>query len=71
MAKHRLKSRYVKGYYGYSLKPERIAWLESIGKEQDLVVLASKMPTALPNKKEKCSNPAIRLKVRIKIYGRL
>jgi len=41
--KNSILSRQIKGYHGYSLKPESMQWLASIGNIEDLVENARRM----------------------------
>jgi len=51
--KNGIKSRKVIGYNGYSLKPQTVQWLTTMGDKDDLYEFAARMCNALPSKRIK------------------
>jgi hypothetical protein len=51
--RNRIRSKKYTNYEGYSIKPEKIVFLNSLGKIEELIEMAEKMPTDYPKVRQK------------------
>ncbi|OMJ87597.1 hypothetical protein SteCoe_10690 [Stentor coeruleus] len=51
--RNRIRSKKFSNYEGYSIKPERVVYLNSLGKIEELIEMAEKMPTDYPKHRPK------------------
>lgn len=51
--RNRIRSRKFANYEGYSIKPEKILFLNNLGKLEELIEMAEKMPTDYPKHRPK------------------
>ena len=51
--RNRIRSKKYSNYEGYSIKPEKVVFLNSLGKIEELIEMAEKMPTDYPKTRAK------------------
>jgi hypothetical protein len=51
--RNRIRSKKLSNYEGFSIKPEKVTYLTSLGKIEDLIEMAEKMPTDYPKFRQK------------------